>query len=65
MKQLSFLLLLPQFLFAQSFTFYFTGDTSDVHPVPQGGVCLMGGATEDDKAMRWFLQRASGGDVVQ
>lgn len=30
----------------------------------QGGVCLMGGATEDDNAMRWFLQRASGGDVL-
>jgi len=64
MKQLSFLLLLPQFLFAQAFTSYFKGDTSDVQPIPQGGVCLMGGATEDDNAMRWFLQRASGGDVM-
>jgi cyanophycinase-like exopeptidase len=65
MKQLSTLLVfLPQFLIAQSFTSYFTGDTTDVKPIPQGGVCLMGGATEDDNAMRWFLQRASGGDVV-
>jgi cyanophycinase-like exopeptidase len=24
----------------------------------------MGGATEDDNAMRWFLQRANGGDVL-
>lgn len=24
----------------------------------------MGGATEDDNAMKWFLQRANGGDVL-
>ena len=24
----------------------------------------MGGATEDDNAMQWFLQRANGGDVL-
>ena len=64
MKPLFILLLFPQFLLAQTFISYFTGDTTDVHPLPQGGICLMGGATEDDNAMRWFLQRASGGDVV-
>lgn len=58
------LLFLSQTLGAQSYTSYFSGDTSDVHPQPQGGICLMGGATEDDNAMRWFLERASGGDVV-
>lgn len=32
--------------------------------MPKGGICMMGGATEDDNAMRWFLERASGGDVL-
>lgn len=49
---------------AQPYTSYFTGDTNDVNPTPQFGICLMGGATEDDSAMTWFLQRANGGDVV-
>ena len=49
---------------AQSYTSYFTGDTTDVAPVPESGVCLMGGATENDNAMRWFLQKAKDGDVV-
>ena len=25
---------------------------------------MMGGATEDDNAMKWFLERANGGDVL-
>ena len=25
---------------------------------------MMGGATEHDEAMKWFLQRANGGDVL-
>jgi hypothetical protein len=29
----------------------------------EGGVCMMGGRTENDNAMRWFLSRAQGGDV--
>lgn len=49
---------------AQSYTSYFTGDTTDAVTQPTGGICLMGGATEDDSAMRWFLRRAAGGDVV-
>ena len=28
--------------FGQTYTSYFTGDTSDVSPTPKGGVCLMG-----------------------
>ncbi len=51
-------------LHAQNFTSYFTGDTTDVVTNPTGGVCLMGGATEDDNAMRWFLERADGGDIL-
>ena len=49
---------------AQSFTSYFTGSAADSESVPQGGVCMMGGATEHDEAMRWFLRRADGGDVL-
>ncbi|MEM1358903.1 MAG: cyanophycinase [Bacteroidota bacterium] len=49
---------------AQSITTYFTGSRSDAETYPTGGICLMGGATEDDNAMRWFLRRADGGDVL-
>lgn len=50
--------------FAQNYTSYFTGDIADVSTNPQYGVCLMGGASEHDEAMKWFLQKADGGDVV-
>ncbi len=56
--------LVPALVRAQSFTSYFTGDTADAVTTPQGGLCLMGGATESDPAMVWFLERASGGDVL-
>lgn len=49
---------------AQSFTNYHTGNTTDLQASPEGGICLMGGATENDEAMRWFLERADGGDVL-
>jgi cyanophycinase-like exopeptidase len=53
-----------QFCNAQSYTSYFTGDTADVTPTPLGGTVLMGGATENDSAMVWFLKQANGGDIV-
>lgn len=49
---------------AQDYVSYFTGDTSNVTTNSSFGICLMGGATEDDRAMRWFLNHANGGDVV-
>ena len=49
---------------AQSFTSYFTGDPFDVTPTPDFGICLMGGATENDNAMIWFLEKANGGDIL-
>lgn len=51
---------------SQSYTSYFTGSTTDmiVSPTPSGGICLMGGASENDEAMKWFLTRAYGGDVL-
>jgi len=62
------ILLLVTFLnvdtYAQSYTSYFTGNTVDGAATATGGVCLMGGATEDDNAMRWFLERAGGGDIL-
>jgi cyanophycinase-like exopeptidase len=49
---------------AQSYTYYQTGDTTDVSPVTQPGTCLMGGATEHDNAMVWFLDRSGGGNIL-
>lgn len=51
-------------IYSQNYTSYFTGSNVDVVTEPEGGICLMGGATEDDRAMTWFLERADGGDVL-
>lgn len=48
----------------QNYTSYFLGNTTNILTVPKGGVCMMGGATEHDEAMKWFLQQANGGDVL-
>ncbi|MDG2505215.1 MAG: cyanophycinase, partial [Crocinitomicaceae bacterium] len=48
----------------QSFNSYFIGNELDVTVASLGGICLMGGAAEDDNAMKWFLERANGGDVL-
>lgn len=61
---LSSLIALPVHAAAQGYTNWFLGSTTDAQVQALGGVCLMGGATENDEAMRWFLQRASGGDVL-
>ncbi len=58
------LLSCPTLAHAQAFTSYFTGDTADVTVTTTGGIVLMGGATESDEAMVWFLQRAVGGDIL-
>lgn len=50
--------------YSQSYTSYFTGNTNDTITSPLGGICLMGGATEDDNAMKWFLEQANGGDIL-
>ncbi len=57
-------LMLPIAGIAQAYTSYLTGDATDVTTVPLSGVVLMGGASENDNAMRWFLERADGGDVI-
>ena len=56
--------ILTHLLAAQSYDSYLTGSATDADVAAQGGICLMGGATEDDNAMTWFLQRANGGDVL-
>lgn len=43
---------------------YLTGDGADVTTNAIGGLLLMGGSTDVDAAIQWFLQRAAGGDVV-
>lgn len=45
-------------------TFFYTGSTTDVQTSPEAGILLAGGNTDNDDAMRWFLQRADGGDIV-
>ena len=47
-----------------NYTSYFVGNKTDAKVSALGGICLMGGATEDDNAMKWFLNRANGGDVL-
>lgn len=61
---LSILTLISFTGFGQNYTSYFIGNTTDLVASPAGGICLMGGATEDDNAMKWFLQRANGGDIL-
>jgi len=52
------------YLFANSYTSYFSGNAEDKATQAMGGICLMGGATENDEAMIWFLNRANGGDIL-
>jgi cyanophycinase-like exopeptidase len=63
MKKLYFLLF-PIISFSQGYTSYFTGNTTNITTTPEFGVCMMGGASENDNAMTWLLQKANGGDVV-
>lgn len=55
---------MPLVASAQGYTSYFTGNSTNVATEASFGVCLMGGATEHDNAMKWLLQKANGGDVV-
>ena len=51
-------------LHAQAFVVHNTGAEMDGEFQASGGVCLMGGSSESDDAMAWFLERAGGGDVL-
>ena len=61
---LSIAILLSIVAKAQPYNSYFTGDVTDVDTNPDYGICLMGGSTEDDRAMIWFLEKANGGDIL-
>ncbi|MDX1652954.1 MAG: T9SS type A sorting domain-containing protein [Brumimicrobium sp.] len=50
--------------FAQNYTYHHTGDTSDITTTTIAGICLMGGATENDEGSTWFLNRSGGGNIV-
>jgi cyanophycinase len=41
-----------------------TGSPADVTRTAEAGILLMGGGGDVDAAMRWFLTKANGGDVV-
>ena len=43
---------------------FLTGQSDDVKPLPGGGLFLVGGSSDIDAAVRWFLLKANGGDVV-
>lgn len=64
MKKILLVLLFPTLGFSQGYTSYFTGNETDAETNPSSGFCLMGGATENDNAMKWLLEKADGGDVV-
>ncbi|GGG54878.1 T9SS type A sorting domain-containing protein [Bizionia arctica] len=65
MKKITTIFLLSiQCLFAQDYVEYHTGSTVDISTNQEAGVCLMGGASEQEDAMIWFLNKADGGDVV-
>ena len=66
MKKITLLFLCSiQFVFSRNYVEYKTGNTStDVNTNHKSGVCLMGGRSEQDDAMKWFLNQADGGDVV-
>jgi len=67
MKKLFTILLISFFASttdAQDYTYYSMGDTTDVSPSTEFGICLMGGATEDDNGSTWFLNKSGGGNIV-
>lgn len=65
MNKIIFLFVLAaQVLVAQNYTEYATGSSTDINTNHEFGICMMGGASENDNAMIWFLNKANGGDVV-
>ena len=48
----------------QPYTSYFTGNETDKEVQPNYGITMMGGRSEHDEAMKWFLEKANGGDIL-
>lgn len=58
-------MLWANFLQAQSYNNWITGDANDVTPSNyKSGIVLAGGGGDNDDAMQWMLERADGGDIV-
>ena len=53
-----------EFIYSQDYNYSFIGDTTAFDANTQFGICLMGGAAEDDNGSQWFLEKANGGNVV-
>ncbi|MEX1192911.1 MAG: T9SS type A sorting domain-containing protein [Brumimicrobium sp.] len=51
-------------LYSQSFDYYKIGDTTNVNVNHNFGICLMGGATENEDGATWFLNNSGGGNIV-
>jgi len=49
---------------SQDFDSYFTGNAQDAKVHVNAGFLLAGGGRDNDEAMRWMLNRATGGDVL-
>ncbi|WCO00495.1 T9SS type A sorting domain-containing protein [Psychroserpens ponticola] len=65
MKKITLLFVVfTQIIIAQNYTEYTTGSATDISTNHEFGICMMGGASENDDAMIWFLNKANGGDVV-
>ncbi|MBL8215565.1 MAG: cyanophycinase [Bryobacterales bacterium] len=47
-----------------AYQLFLTGDAADVQPRTMPGFVLAGGSKDQDAAMRWFLERSGGGDIV-
>lgn len=62
--QAAILLLLVMNFSLKAQSFYITGSTSDQTTNPLPGLLLSGGAGDHNNSMKWFLQRANGGDIV-
>jgi cyanophycinase-like exopeptidase len=54
----------PTALAGSGYDYYIDGSAADVSAATTAGLLLAGGATDNDDAMRWFLDRSGGGDIV-
>jgi len=64
-RKISFIIyFITSISFAQDYIEYATGSTTDATTNHSFGICLMGGSSESDEAMKWFLNKTDGGDIV-
>ncbi len=47
-----------------AYQLFLTGNAADVRATTRAGFVLAGGGKDQDAAMRWFLDRSGGGDIV-